>query len=342
MSISSLEVLLQRLHTLPKPHAKAPQQGEAATGEFFFKIDFDSHGAKVSTVNAKGKNVLPDEAMADGERLNALRLLSAIDLQRKASISWGDDTQHIYLSQYPHLLYQVLRCDNLVNGEMRPLTVHHDATQLLVVFDEHDAVLDASFAVMSDQGLMGDLRPISDQFVLSAQHIFAVKPLGEQFALLPHFAIGVTRDNLSTYLSALLSYIGNVRIHGLNYTIERIPTPMVSTPTLVFERVEDDMTLNMRLSSSTTNSDNEAEMTDLKVKVDIDHERRYITIRNLQRINVNAEAQFVIDLLRRCAPSKADFRNLYVDWAEEVGFLIPPQTALAFLTQGLPSILLLL
>lgn len=340
MQPSNLESLLQRLKTNNTSHRHAHWQAAASQEPFWLMISYDQHGAFVTTVNAKGKPIMVDENATSGEQLNALRVLHNLQDSRAMQIDWSDHSSQIYLQQYPHLLYQLLRCDNLVDSKMRPITVATGTTQVLLLLAEGKDGYHASFAVMTADGPCALDRLVSDQYALCGTTIHPIKPLGRDYALLTEFAITVQPAQLRPYLTALLSTVDNIGLRHIPFTTEVSPHAITLQPTLIFESVDSDMTLNMLLTSTTSDDDETMGALDLGIAVSVDLEHRHITVRRRERVSIAAETEFLMTLLRRCAPSKAEARSLYCDPRPDSSiFCIPPGTALAFLTQGLPSIL---
>lgn len=339
MAQSTIETLLQQLHNRSRSHYSTFLHEPTSQGEFWFMIDFDAHGAFVTTINNKGKKTLIDESIVTGERLNTLRVLKAIESDQSQRIVWGASTQQVYLHQFPQLLYQLLRCDNLVDKHLHPLTVVHESTDLVLKLDEDEHSCSSSFAVVSGDGMHHVDHLISDQFALCGDLVQCIRPIGTNFELLHNFSIRFERDQLDTYLAALLTHFDNISLRHINYTVEYAENSITAQPTLIFESVDNDMTLNMTLTTTSEVEEYHQTSFSFNVKVTIDPERHHIVLRPIEHVSLANEANHILDLLKQCAPSKSDLRSVYYELGQDANFCIPPGTALAFLTQCLPSIL---
>lgn len=344
---------MQRLQATARPLEQV-SAGRNEPVAFRFKITYDPDSiihAQVITVNDRGRAVVPDTQHTPGPEGLTLRTLEQIHRQMQRYV-WGDAEAKVYLHHHPLLLQQLLECHNLVREDMRPLTIKPYGRELLLHLDDEGENYRASFAVLDDEkGLLTSVRLLGECWVMAGQGIYPIKPLGERFDTLSQFVIAFSKAQLDVYLSALYSYLTNIAIHNLPYKVQHISTPAITVPTLVFENVDSDMTLGMRLSSSARNEDeHQLDQSSLTMRVTVDANARLLTMRHIQHINLDVESQFLMSVLSRCAPSKAAFKAIYTEEYDTPGsegqpaahhyyYSLPPDVASAFLTDGLPSIL---
>ena len=349
--ITPIETLMQQLQSTAKPLVHTSASHEAV--EFSFKIVFDAGSAtlaQVETVDNRGRAVVVDPHRTPGPEDLLLRTLEDIDRQRRQNV-WGNDSTAIYLCDHPVVLSRLLDCHNLVGEDMRPLAVKDYGRDLLLTLKEVNGdCYQAAFAVMdADKGLIGDVRLLSEQYALAGQGIYPIKSVGERFQTIAQFAITFAKTQLDVYLSALFSYLSNITLYNFPYKIRHIDIPSATMPTLVFESVDSDMTLNMRLTSQAQSGNDQFDQSALTMQVNVDHEGRQVVIRHVEHIDLYAEAVFLKKVFNECTPSKKELKNLYVEKVSDAGwgksaeqyyfYSVPPALASAFLTNGLPSIL---
>ena len=349
---TSIETLMQRLQAMAQPLVQTHADSSDTPTPFLFKIVFDRDSlthAQVVTVDDRGRAVVVDGRNVSGPEALVLSTLRHITRQRQQLI-WGDQEAAVYLHQQPLLMQRLLACHNLVGEDLKPLEVRNYGRELLLVLTEEGENFQARFGVRDDdKGLLTDVRLLGDQWVMADHGIYPIKPLGESFLTLPQFAITFGKAQLNVFLSALYSYLTNVRLEGLPYKVQHLSSPAPTMPTLVFESVDSDMTLNMRLTSM-AGSDSELDQSLLTMRVTADHDARLITMRHIERVNIDDEAQFLKSVLTKCTPSKNALRAVYTEQYDTPGadgqpaahnyfYSLPPDVAGAFLTAGLPSIL---
>ena len=103
--------------------ATTTQKGGVGKTRVLFRLSFE-RGALVTVVNEKGEPVDPDYKLYQGETFNVLRILYNIRREQAMRISWETEIfSGIRLHDYPYLVFALLRCNNLVDAELKPLRV---------------------------------------------------------------------------------------------------------------------------------------------------------------------------------------------------------------------------
>ncbi len=349
--VTSIESLMRQLQSTAQPLA-ATTASLGDKEQFLFKIAFEPDSmtlAQVTTVDHRGRAMVVDPSRVGEREGLMLRTLDHIHRQLEGNV-WGEPDPKPYLCRHPLLLQRLLDCDNLVGEDMRPLAVRPYGRSLLLVLDEQGDNYQASFGVNDpDKGLLTGVRLLGEGCAIAGQGIYPIKPLGAQYDTIQQFVITFAKPQLDIYLSALYSYLTNIEIHKLPYKVQHIASMATSVPTLVFESVDSDMTLGMRLTAS-AEGEGEMDRSLLTMQVNVDHNARLVTMRHVERADLTEEAKFLWSVLSQCAPSKAALREVYVEQYDTRGvagqpgthhyyYSLPPVIASAFLTTGLPAIL---
>ena len=109
------------------------------TGNFFFRVSADEHGRVViDTVDSDGEVVEPAAEAYPGDEGALLRAMSKIREEDLLAIDWGNEkSDGAVLSENPFLVYQLIRCKNIVDAQMRRVTFEDTRANLVLkVSDE--------------------------------------------------------------------------------------------------------------------------------------------------------------------------------------------------------------
>ena len=88
----------------------------------FFQVDFDPEGrAFVQTVDPSGKPIRTDYRLYQGDTFILLRSIAAIEEKNRSRISWETVPGKVYFDEHPHLVYQLIRCNQVVDSALTPL-----------------------------------------------------------------------------------------------------------------------------------------------------------------------------------------------------------------------------
>ena len=300
-----------------------------------FQITFE-RGATVSVVDESGNAVMPDYKLYQGETFNVLRIIENIRQEQAMRISWDTDEDNgIRLHDYPYLLFALLRCDNLVDGQLKPLEVSGTpATILLQICTENGQCTPLLFARAEGQPPQS-FSLLSDVFALIGNTICPIASLGENYLRIGFFNEAFPRTLLEQYLSVFFSYVDNVDLDFEDYQLIRSEQTVETVPTIIIEKVDGDMALYLRLTHTLPGTDaNFAERFDLTCLATLTMEHQVL----LRRIVHTDETLDEIELRKTIiayAPTKAAAREVWDDGGE---FIIPQDVAAPFLLQALPQL----
>ena len=311
--------------------------------EVWFRIDFDSeHGAYVSTVDAQGKVIAPDYHLYSGEEFNMLRSLANLREEQQMEIGWGAESEkRCYLADYPYLLYQLLRCPHIVDGDMRPVAVSDEMQEVtLSLVRTSDGKLYPVFLV---KGCI--FRLLSDVFVLASHHeaddtttpvIYPIRSLGENADKLDFFGSGFPEAMADKYLSVFYSYLENVRLDYDHLQLEYDTRTLSTLPTLVFEKVDADQALYLRVLQGVPGLDFDfVRQFDLLYLAQVQPDEGRVLLRRIEGQSVEASIAALRSQIQHYAPTRQAAREVF---CEDGFFIIPEETAQPFLLGYLPML----
>ncbi len=325
---------LSQFHKSNFRQAEGPKGGGKV--KIFFRLSF-LRGATIAVVNEKGSVVKPDYKQYQGETFNVLRIIDNIQQEQAMRITWDVDyNDEIRLHDYPYLTFALLRCNNLVDNQMKPLKVSNTPASIVLAINEDDKGQCVPILYARCEGQPPQpFQLLSDVFALAGDTIYPIASLGENYLRLNLFTDSFPRTVLEQYLSVFYSYINNVDFDYEDYVLVRSEQTVETVPTVIIEKVDGDMALYLRLTHTLPGTDADfAQRFDLTCLATLTMEHQLL----LRRIVHTDETQDEADL-RKTITSYAPTRTAAKDvWNDGGDFIIPQETAGPFLLQALPQL----
>lgn len=310
----------------------------AGNKEIFFRIDQDSRGFFIYCADKNGVPTDADYHNYSGETFNLLRSLDSIREKKSLQFSWEENNENIYLDEYNYLLYMAVRCDNLRDGRNETLRSGNGKAELnlLITKDNNTGQLSPKLILRTSNEEYQDFQLLSDSFAVADRLIYSIPPVGENFNQIRFFCTPFNEEQLEIYLSVLFSYLNHIKVIYEDYQILFVPEEIKTIPTIIFEKVDEDQTLHLLLTQSLPRKDfSWTEQLNLTwiARIDMGH-----TIRLARVIQepILPYKERLLKTITKYALSRQEKKDIY----EENGhFIIPPQTAGAFLLHALPELL---
>lgn len=317
-----------------------------ATGgrvKVLFRLDFnDENGAEMTAVDTNGEPLLtlPDYRLYQGSTFNVLRILDDIKSAESFSMSWGGSDKRFELRSHPALLFALLRCDQLVDDQMHPITVSDEQAEVELCLEEkvknakEELITPKLMARVGDSPLQR-FRLLSDVFALVGTTIHPIASLGSNYLRITFFEEPFPKSLLEQYLSVFYSYIDNASLQYEDYSLEKSLQPISTIPTLIIEKVDSDMALYLRLTHSLDGvSADFVRDFDLTWHAQISMEKQVV----LRRI-LNMDEQEEQERLRKTILSYAPDRKAAKEvWQSGGEYIVPQETAGLFLLKALPEL----
>lgn len=328
------------------------KSGKTMTGkEIFFMIRTGENDTFIIPVDKKLKPVEADYHYYSGDTAQLLRSIDSIKEEMAFQISWDEsEATDVSLSQNPHLLYQLIRCKNLIDEKGHAISVHPDTSVLQLVLKKFGRNIEPHFIIAAKDSSDAEeydgakkyeanklyFSLLSDSFVLSDNVIYPIAPIGDNYHKLSYFTTRFTEDMLEEYLSVFFSFIESVQVTYEYYTVEFSDTDIVPTPSLSFEKIDADKTLFLRLVESYKGLPLDfVQQFDLSMVASLSLDQK-IVVKRLAHLPIDEITNNLRKEIIQYAPSKAAQKDVYV---EDHLFIIPEETAGPFLLQSLPSLL---
>ncbi|MCP4751703.1 MAG: DEAD/DEAH box helicase, partial [Proteobacteria bacterium] len=216
--------------------------------DLFFQMRFADDHACLVVVDAKGKEIEAHYRDFGGHIREILKIVELIREKSKFSIDWEGTENGIDLSENGFLLWHLGRADSFVDENFSPIRFVEEPAELVVSM-EGDAQLECRLVLECLEDRIRDFRLIDETHVFWNGKIYTIPPLGDDFSLVPSFETMIFPSETDKYLSLLFSHCENIGIRYRDYEVVEGPV-QPTRPSLVFEKVDGDNSLYLRVSSS--------------------------------------------------------------------------------------------
>ncbi len=325
-------------------------EGKARTHlKVHFQIAFDEYGAHLNVVDEKGNPIEVNYLAYSGAVRNLLRSIEQIQDKNTFVIDWEKPRNQLYFSEYDYLIEQLKKVDNVVNDKNKPLKfeagVGHIRIQLHKL--EKDNKLEAKLIewkgnvqLIYEKQQLAEPRFLNENTVLVGNKIIEIQAIGSGFENLPFFETEFREENLNIYLSLLYSYLENIELAYLNYQVKNTEERVYAKPALVFEKIDTDDSLFMRVGQVLPNMDvSVLERFDLYRFVEINDLEKEIVVKYVEQETIEEVMQNISKLLKRHRARKKKEERVEVVLEDDL-FIIPKEIAGPFIYSELPQLLL--
>ncbi len=227
--------------------------------EIFFALDFDLTGAFIEVVNDKIKQVEFDSGSYDGVIRNLTKNIQLIQERNSFTIDWQNPEQHVYLHEHPYLISLLIESGKFISikGEKISVIPNH-ATACLELNKKDNEEFSAMVTISDSEKSYKKFRFVAENYAyLSGESaLVEVKPIGSYFNELMSFNVeGMAAKDLPKYLSLFYSFFENIRLKYENYQVVKKTEPLKARPAMIFEKVDQDSNLYMRISQIMPHAD---------------------------------------------------------------------------------------
>ncbi len=217
--------------------------------ELFFCLKFDDVGAYISVVNKTGKELDAHYEFYNGHTRDVLKSIDRIVEKAGFRIDWERPEDHVYLAEHEYLIWQLQHCENFVDETFQRIDVVDSPADIRVQLEERKDLVHSSIMLKTQEGMQQDFEFLSESYVFAKGRVHRIQPLGENFREIRLFASRILPIDLEKFLSLLYSYFESIQVSFNRY--HQIDGPPKSTqPALIFEKIDSDNSLYLRVSSS--------------------------------------------------------------------------------------------
>lgn len=326
-----------------------PEKAEKLT----VQLCFDGVGSYAQLLNERGAVVEPAYQAYSGALRNLLRAIGQLRERNGFIIDWENPSAQLYLHQYDYLLDYLRQCPAVIDEQGKPIsfsdltgelrvqiTLEHEVDTLETAVVNH--TLKAQVRLFVDGQYELDFRLLNERHALSEGRVVAVAEVGPGFSRVPLFNTPLAHKDLTKYLSLALSYIDNLRIEYLDYKVVTANIePIQAQPCLIFEKIDADQSLYMRVSQQLPQTDaGFLDEFDLARFADVNDLEQTISVRLIEQQPVALLLARVEALIEKhTTGGKGRKRGPGQFITEGNLFVLPHEIAGPFIYQELPQLL---
>jgi len=306
-----------------------------------FSLMVDEQGAYIEIIDKNGKPVVTDYRQYSGTLRSLVKSIEQLQQKAAFAVDWENPENRIYLHEHPYLLDPMLHSGKLLNNSGNILTADKRIAQLTVEIKPDGQGLLATTLLKADGLNETEFFFINENHALleEKEMIIETHPAGGQFLNVQAFDSKLSRHELQKYLSLLYSYIENAVVEFEDYTFEHSDEKIETQPMLVFEKVDADNALYMRVTQRLPNTG--ADFLD-------DYEMyRFASINEIEKIITIKEVEqpatelYINDIEKRLQKhaGKSTKKKLSGVVLEDDLFIIAEEIAAAFIYNEIPDLL---
>ncbi|MBF0227101.1 MAG: ATP-dependent helicase [Desulfobacterales bacterium] len=303
----------------------------------YFQLNFDQGGAYLKIVDEKGKEVTPDYEYYSGQTRYILKSMDKINEKKSFRINWETPNDPVYLFENEYLIWQLKQCNNFVDENFKPIHFVDEMAKLILKFEERKGGFSTKLVLLHDGNIFENLKLLNENHVFAHNSIFQVPPISENFRLVSLFETIVLPSNLEKFFTLFFSYLRNINIDFQDY--QKVQGEQkITNPVLIFEKVDINQSLYIRISSSLIGFD-----PDFTANYDITRIgilnglEKKIIVSDLIYEDISPLLNEMDKLLKKYRKDLKDKNNYYL---EDTLFIIEENLAKLFIQSELPNLIM--
>jgi len=222
---------------------------QLAVDTVFFQLCFDHIGAFVRVIDHNQKEIEPGYEYYRGATRSLLKSIANIRDRQAFRIDWDIPRHNLYLAENEYLIWQLQHCPNFVDNELSPIQFVEGLGKLILLIEEKDEVLHSKIILNYQGEVFTQLQFINENHVFVANKVIQIQPLSENFKDIHLFETRLLPANFENFLSLLYSHFDQISVSYQDYKVVAAP-PKETQPTIIFERVDPDNSLYLKVTSS--------------------------------------------------------------------------------------------
>ncbi len=212
-----------------------------------YVILFDEMGSYIELRNTKMKLIKDvDYRVYNGLDREILQLMEHSLEDDFFTVSWENDSDHIYLDKYPKL-FELLQLNNKIYTE--------DGTQLHL----RDGLFNVELAITPSKenykvepfiATQNSFKFITSSYALLEDKIVKISDVGQNFSKVGDLKTTIKTDKLEEFLTIVFTHFDNISINFEEYKTEFKEETRLIKPALIFEKITVDNELVLRTSAT--------------------------------------------------------------------------------------------
>jgi len=325
---------LKFLNTFRKKNVLMSTKSE----EVFFLLDKDENGYFVEVVDKKMQKHSFDYVNYNGNTFNVLKLIQSIRERNYFKVSWETDLEKIYLAENSYLMYHLVLCNNLIDNQKNTFVFNKNKAKIKLEIVEDSTNYWSKLLLYFNENTFENYELITENFVLFEKEIIEIQNIGNNFDKTPTFNTSFPKNQIELFLSVFFSHIENVNVNISNLKIIFDNEEILTQPIIIFEKIDLDNSLFMRISQMLPNLNHEYfeqfEITQIAVLNEFENN---VHIHPINQNSINFHIEEISKVLRKYTKTKEDKQSLVID---DNLFILADELASKFIFNELHELLL--
>ncbi|MFC5283348.1 SNF2-related protein [Pedobacter alpinus] len=312
--------------------------------QIYFVLQFNQTGAYIIVSDKNGNAIDFDYRNYSGLLRSITKNIQQAKDKNNFTIDWDNPDGEIFLHEHPYLINPLLECGFFVNSDLKLIKKHQATANLtLQITSKENDVLHASFILDIEDVTKQVLkfRFITEEYALLYEENLLIETanIGVMFNQLANFNVNqLIAQDLQKYLSLVFSYIDNITLDFNNYKVNKDLQALKAKPILVFEKVDEDQALHIRVGQMLPNTDIDfLDDYDIFRFAVINDLEQTITIRPIEQIMVEKHIYEIEKLMLSHLPKGKKKHTGIVK--EENRLIVPQEIAAEFIYKNIPNLL---
>lgn len=306
-----------------------------------FCLLFDEHGAYVEVRNEKGVPIQVDYQQYSGVVRTILKSIHAIENKSNFIIDWENAGGKVYLHENDYLIEMLLQSKLWTDekGTVITAAAPRGKTYLVMSPVEQGKKINAAVQVLSGDEVYTNFKLINENNVYVDGKVIEIPSIGRNFHSVLLFNSQVGSADVAKFLSLFFSYVQNVELSYENYTVSISKDVIVTTPVLIFEKIDAGDSLYMRVSQVLPGIDpgllNDY---DLQYFATVNEVEQIIDVKPVEQESIEAALQGIEKILQKHVPKQGKKKTVDIVLENDL-FIIPREVAAGFIYNDLPALL---
>ena len=304
-----------------------------------FCLLFDDSGAYIEVRNEKGKVVDVDYQHYSGVIRTILKQVQTIHHRSDFVVDWEHPTNQVYLHENDSLIELLLQSKAWVteDGKIIESLPNKGVIQLLLS-DVGDTInIHSTLVMWAKNETYKDFEFINENHIFADGIVIETEPVGGNFKALPFFNTSVKTLDLAKFLSIFFSFTKHIDLVYEDYTVVFSKHSISTTPVLLFEKIDIDEALCMRVAQVLPDIDakllSDYELTHFAA---INELERLIEVKLIEQESNTTSIKAIEKLLQKHIPKGNKNGEIIL---ENDLFIIPREIASEFIFNDLPDLL---
>ena len=307
-----------------------------------FCLLFDDSGAYIEVRNEKGKVVEVDYQQYSGVTRTILKQVQTIHHRSDFVVDWEHPTNQVYLHENDSLIELLLQSKQWIteDGTIIEKVPNKGGLQLRLNDLEDEINISSNLVLWAGNSTYKNFEFINENHIFTKGMVIETEPVGSNFKALTFFNTSLKTKDLAKFLSIFFSFTKHIDLVYEDYTVVHSKHSITTTPVLLFEKIDIDEALCMRVSQILPDIDarllSDYELTYFAA---INELERLIEVKLIEQENNDVAVREVQKLLQKHIPKEGKNKTTPDIILENDLFIIPREIASDFIYDDLPTLL---